>query len=308
MQMQLGLAFCGPKFTMMRAYVTVCVLGMREISLCIMTKIEFVPFCPVFRLHCAIPPKIFPKSSLPHFSCGGVMHQPFVTADVSPVLGCTIDIATCSKSMHVGVDVGLSLFGVKMSGELAQTHSVRKFIPSWLTMLLLRNPLLIGMNQTFGSCVLSLCFIGARVHGEPHGGTAVIGTWGEIGTWCHCAVLVIKGMLPGMLFCIHCGCVRFVNLRARCIAELGANMTGGAFVIQARFGRWGGWAFALCSRSSVTLCLGGGTYGTIWRFPCGRIHSWPELVRHHLGSWSWPDDFFSWPEWVHMFAFKWHLF
>ncbi len=86
------------------------------------------------------------------------------------MLGCTIGIATCLKSRHVGIDVGLSLFSVKMSGKLAKMHSVRKFIASWLTMLLFRNPSLIGMNRTFGSHALFLCDVGAQVHGECSGG------------------------------------------------------------------------------------------------------------------------------------------
>ncbi len=52
------------------------------------------------------------------------MHQPFVAGDI---LSCgTIGIATCLWLRQAGINMGMSLVGVKMSGEFAQMQLVRK--------------------------------------------------------------------------------------------------------------------------------------------------------------------------------------
>ncbi len=107
---------------------------------------SFLP-CLQIALHHA--PKIFSKSCLPCFSCGGVMHQPFVTADCF----------SCGEVHHWHSHLfevkacwhwcGSEFIWCEDVSGMAQMHSVRKFIASWLTMLLLHNPPSIGMNQTF---------------------------------------------------------------------------------------------------------------------------------------------------------------
>ncbi len=80
--MRWGSPFCGRKLTTMCAYITVWFCGMQEISLWVITKIEFVPFCLIFRSPCASHiTKFFFKCCLPCFSHGGVAHQPIVAAD-----------------------------------------------------------------------------------------------------------------------------------------------------------------------------------------------------------------------------------
>ncbi len=49
-------------------------------------------------------------------------------------------IAMCLKPRHVGVVFHFSLDGANISGDLAQTHLVRKLIASWLIMGAFHNP------------------------------------------------------------------------------------------------------------------------------------------------------------------------
>jgi hypothetical protein len=61
-----------------------------------------------------------------------------------PVTGCTIGIR------HVGVAASISFFGVKMLGDLAQTHLVRKLIASRLIAFEFCIPPGMGQNRTWG--------------------------------------------------------------------------------------------------------------------------------------------------------------
>jgi hypothetical protein len=122
---------------------------------------------------------------------------------VLPVVGWTIGIATCFKSRHVGAAVGWSLEGVKISSEFAHTHSVRKFIASWLIMLCSCKPPLIGTKQTRGIPVgatgvdegwehVLMRLVGDIVRGDGSTGT---------GSW---LLRVIGGTNPGTLDQVCC--------------------------------------------------------------------------------------------------------
>ncbi len=191
-----------------------------------------------------------------------------------------------------------------MSGELAHTQLVRKLTASWLIMLLCCIAPLIGMNQTHGVCVGASYIVTPGVQGEWRGGTAV---GGRAKGQC-CAVLIICGMPPGMLFCISCECVCFVNFRTRFAVGFGADMIGEASIICGRAGiSFGGsvgtLCSTLCSKMRVTLCSGRQVHGTLCRSDAGRSHSWTGLVRILLGSWRWFNDNFSQQEWVCVFVF-----
>ncbi len=75
----------------------------------------------------------------------------------------------------------------------------------------------------------------------------------------------MRGMLPGMLFCVLHECVCFVKRSARLVVGLGANMIGGALVIRAS--SCGGMLF-VCSASTIVNPLFGHPLfvgGNIWR-------------------------------------------
>jgi hypothetical protein len=117
---------------------------------------------------------------------------------VLPVVGWTIGIATCFKSRHVGAAVGRSLEGVKISGELAHTHSVRKFIASWLIMLCLCKPPSIGTKQTRGNQVGAMGVDEGQEHVLMHLVGTIVGGNGLAGTGSR-LLRVIGGTNPGML-------------------------------------------------------------------------------------------------------------
>jgi hypothetical protein len=111
----------------------------------------------------------------------------------------------------------------------------------------------------------------------------------------------MRGMLPGMLFCVLCECVCFVKRSGHLVVGLGTNMIGGTSEIRAS--GCGGMLFVGSALSSVTLCSGtlclgtlcllGGTYGALCRSRCGRIHLCLGCVRLHLGLLSCPAVNFS---------------
>jgi hypothetical protein len=118
------------------------------------------------------------------------------------------------------------------------------------------------MHRTQKFCVGVSCTVASGFRGEQHGGTAVGGRV----TGQHCAVLVIGGMLPGMLLPVCCKCILFVNFRTHMAVGFGADMIGGASVICAiGISSRGTLCSTLCSNARVTLCSGGGVYGTLCR-------------------------------------------
>jgi hypothetical protein len=122
---------------------------------------------------------------------------------VLPVVGWTIGIATCFKSRHFGAAVGQSLEGVKISRDFAHTHSVRKFIASWLIMLCRCKPPLIGTQRTCGNQVGAMGVdegrerVLMRLVGTIVGGDGLAGT----GSW---LLRTIGGTDPGMLDQVRC--------------------------------------------------------------------------------------------------------
>ncbi len=168
-------------------------------------------------------------------------------------------------------------------------------------MLLCRKPPSSGRNQTLGCHVVAVCNGAGWRHVNHQGAVAIRMSGKGRGTWHWGAVFVMRGTLPGMFFYVFHECVRFVKRSACLVVGLGANMIGGASEIHAS--SCGGMLFVGSASSSVTLCLGtlcldtpcslGGTYGTLCRSPCGRIHLCPGCVRLYLGSLSCPAANFS---------------
>jgi hypothetical protein len=94
-------------------------------------------------------------------------------------------------------------------------------------MLLCRNPLPTGSNRTLGCCMVAVCASTVLRHVNHCGAVAIWMSGKGRGTWHLGTVFVIRGMLPGMLFCVLHECVRFVNCSARVVVGLGSNMMGG---------------------------------------------------------------------------------
>ena len=221
---------------------------------------------------------------------------------VSPVVGWTIGVAICCRSRPACVDVDFNFDGVQTSGELAQTHSVRKLIASCDTKLLwLRKPPSIGTNRIRGrtvdvrcrrffvavgrsaaSCCSRVDLRGATVGvGGMVGSTTGIYRRGNVG--------VIMGTLPGTLFRVRRVCVRFVFFNVRLAVGLGAVIIGGAVVILGKVisvgtlcTTGGSPCVTLCLTGVIgrsTLCCGGGTYGSNWTSVRGSIHSCDGAVK-----------------------------
>jgi hypothetical protein len=225
---------------------------------------------------------------------------------VLPVVGWTIGMANGFKSKHFGVEVGRGLDGVNMSGEFAHTHSVRKFMASWLIMLCLCMPPLIGTKRI---CGIQVCAVGvavgwAQVPMQQVG--AGVGGDGCTRTWCR-SRLVMRGTNPGMLFCVCLVCDQGVSLCARFVVGLGAAMIAGALVT-----RMYGVGSNVVGKSSptlcVTLCSVMGILATLWGSPAGRIHSCSGLVRMHWTFISWVAANFLWQEWGHVLFYRVHFF
>jgi hypothetical protein len=100
------------------------IFGMLGISACDMTKIEFVPFCPVFRLPWAMPPKSLPKAVCQIFGGSRIVHQSFIAA-------CGF---ACRRVNHWHHYLGKVQAGGGslrfQSGKFPQMHLVRKLIAS----------------------------------------------------------------------------------------------------------------------------------------------------------------------------------
>ncbi len=203
------------------------------------------------------------------------------------MVGCTIDIATCAKSRHDGADLALSFVGVQISGKLAQTHLVRKFIASCDIKFLFRKPPSTGTKRTCGIHVGLGTMVSPAVQGDCRG--IVIGGGGGFAIKRLGAVGVMIGTLPGTLFCVCQECVCFVNFNLRFCVGLGVFMMGGGLVILWKIGTLVGISTVgstVCSTHCSTLCspigttrsTGGGTYGFNWTSTLGRSHSCPGYV------------------------------
>jgi hypothetical protein len=109
-------------------------------------------------------------------------------------------MASCLKSRQLGEVAGHNLSGVKISGECAHTHLVRKLIASWLIIGQLRSPHGTGLNLTRGIHVGASCALGVCVRGGQRVAVAGVGI-GWRSTLLR-AMLVMIGTLLGMLFCV----------------------------------------------------------------------------------------------------------
>jgi hypothetical protein len=158
---------------------------------------------------------------------------------VLPVIGCIIGIATWAKSKQDGAVLDFNFVGVQMSGEFAQTHSVRKLIACCEIILCCCNPPLIGTNQTCGIRVgldVSIGMadlIGVAAHGNCCSGGVGIGGSTTMGRG---FAFAIGGTLSGILFLVCQECVRFVSFNTHLVVGLGAAMIGGASVMRASTG------------------------------------------------------------------------
>ncbi len=138
-----------------------------------------------------------------------------------------------------------------------------------------------------GPCVVAGYIGDVWIRVERHGAVAIGRSSKGRGTWHLTALFVMRGMLPDMLLRVCRECVHFVNYSACLVVELGANMLGVASVICVSMGSCEVMAFAISPSLSSTLCLGtlclgtlclgtlclwGGTYDTLCRSFCGRIH------------------------------------
>jgi hypothetical protein len=195
---------------------------------------------------------------------------------VLPVLGWTIGQATCSRSKQEGFDFGHSFLGQKISGEMAQMHSVRKLMASWYVMLLCLFPLSIGTKRTLGIRVGMGRVVAFCVQGDKCGVGAGVGGTSEMTHLI--TVQVIGGTLPGTLFLVTWECDRFVKRNVLFVVGLGAAIIGGASVIHMMGGCGGATSVAMSDTLCSTLCSGRGTYGTLCRSPSGRIQWWSGLV------------------------------
>lgn len=147
-----------------------------------------------------------------------------------------MDIATWSRFRHEGELVGFNLFGIQISGDVAQTCSVKKLIASHHISLPECSPPGIAANFTLGTRrdLRGVVFLG--------GGAGL----GHTGAWC-----LMAGTLSGMLLHVTRTCDLSVIFIIRLLVGLGAAMMGGAFVMRRREDGIG----TLCSgRVCATLC------------------------------------------------------
>ena len=102
----LGSSFCGQKFITNLQYVTALPRRMLVFSLCDMTKMELVPFVPVFISPCAIRPTSL-CNPVSHISLRSGSFANFLYyLIVSPMTGCTTGAEKCSMSTLYGACFG----------------------------------------------------------------------------------------------------------------------------------------------------------------------------------------------------------
>ncbi len=123
---------------------------------------------------------------------------------------------------------GRSFVGMKMSGNVAPTHLVRKLIASWLMSGAWLMPRWDCWTRTRG---IHIAVPGVVVRGECLGvGRVWAGVIGA-GSCCRAeGAHVIAGMLLGVLLCMCCKCIHLVNLRMQRAVGFGATIMGGASV------------------------------------------------------------------------------
>ncbi len=178
MRMQWGLASCRQKSIITCAYVTVCVLGMQGDLIMHHSKDGIGSFLPHFQIALHHAPKIFSKSCFPRSRFGGVMHQPFVTADCFSCGGVhhwhchLIEVKACCCWFGSEFIQCKDVWGI---GPNAFVEEVYCFLAHYVV---IAYPLSIEMNWNFGIHAPFLCVAGAWVCGEHRGGTAVVGTGG----------------------------------------------------------------------------------------------------------------------------------
>ncbi len=167
-----------------------------------------------------------------------------------------------------------------MSGESAQTYSVRKLIASWLMIFPFLSPPSIGTNCTRDTRVWIVHIAGVGVHGDCQAVDAMgVEGWALITGRC-LAVLIIGGTLPGMLFHVRCECVCFVFFNRLGAIGFGVVIMAGASVILVR-----GVSTLCCPICSMspstfcsTICSGGGMYGWHCKSPGGGSEMWVGCV------------------------------
>ena len=85
-------------------------------------------FLPRFIVALRHASKVFSKDGLSYLHRGGVIHQFLYHDIVSPVVGCIMGIAKCSKLVAVASSFGHRFSEVNSWGELFQTLLVRKLM------------------------------------------------------------------------------------------------------------------------------------------------------------------------------------
>jgi hypothetical protein len=158
-----------------------------------------------------------------------------------------------------------------MSGDSAQTNSVRKLIASRLITFPFLRPPSTGTNHTCGMRIWIGCSSGFGVRGDGWAGGAPGVAGRALMTGHLLAVSIIGGMLPRVLLHVQRECICFVFFNRLDAVGFGVVIIEGASVILVR-----GVSTLCCPICSIspttlcsTLCSGGGMNGWCCKSPGG---------------------------------------